>query len=68
MLDRKFRIWTDDPNDNRTLHGVVSLPLGLEGSSCPKCGSQNLIGAIITETADEFDPNILCCKCGYWRD
>ena len=35
---------------------------------CPKCGSKNLTGAIITETADEQDPNILCLDCGYWRD
>lgn len=61
-------IWTDDPNDTRTLRGHAPLPIGLKGQKCPKCGSHELTGAIITETADEYDPNILCCNCGYWWD
>ncbi len=68
MPDKKLKIWTDNPNDNREQCGFAPLPAGLRGSKCPKCGSLNLIGAIISETAVESDPNILCKDCGYWRD
>ncbi len=66
MLYKK--IWTDDPIDNRQLRSFVSLPIGLHGARCPKCKSRNLIGAIITKTADEADPNIFCYDCMYWWD
>ena len=64
------KIWTDNENDEREVNfrGTVPLPAGLRGSKCPKCGSYNLKGAIISKTADEQDPNILCLDCGYWRD
>jgi DNA-directed RNA polymerase subunit RPC12/RpoP len=61
-------IWRDNPNDKRTLRGRTALPAGYQGHKCPKCGSDNLTGAIITESADERDPNILCTNCGYWWD
>ena len=46
---------------------LVSLPLGWRKAKCPKCGSHELTGAIITPTADDFDPNILCERC-HWFD
>jgi len=63
-----YKLWSHNPKDNRQLHGFVPLPIGLQGTRCPKCESENLIGAIITETADEADPNILCKNCSYWWD
>lgn len=44
---------------------LVTLPEGYKKRSCPKCGSPNLSGALITETADERDPNIICTQCGH---
>lgn len=61
-------VWTDDPGDGRSLQGCVALPAGLRDRTCPKCDSCELVGAIITETADISDPNILCKECGYWWD
>ena len=61
-----MRAWTDDKSDKRQPRGYEPLPKGLVGKKCPKCGSPNLTGAIISETADEADPNVLCMDCGYW--
>jgi hypothetical protein len=61
-------IWTNDPKDKRYLHNRTQLPAGLSGGACPKCGSHELTGAVVTETADEMDPDLLCCICGYWWD
>ena len=61
-------IWTNDRNDKRYLHNRTQLPAGLSGVLCPECGSQQLTGAVVTETADEMDPDLLCCMCGYWWD
>ncbi len=64
--------WTDPRPDGsadiRTPRGYVPLPVGVLGAACPRCGSPSLIGALITENADESDPNLLCLDCGYWRD
>jgi len=68
MEKKNLKIWTDEENDTRLVKRFVNLPQGLKGSKCSKCGSSNLTGAIITETADEYDPNIVCLDCGYWRD
>ncbi len=64
------KIWTDSENDEKEadFRGTVPLPIGLKGSKCPKRGSCNLKGAIISKTAYEQDSNILCLDCGYWRD
>ncbi|HEY8364873.1 MAG TPA: hypothetical protein VIK84_04805 [Haloplasmataceae bacterium] len=62
------KIRCDNPDIKITIKRLCELPIGLKDSLCPKCGSKELTGAIITETADEFDPNILCKNCGYWRD
>ncbi len=49
---------------------LAELPLGYRGGThkCPKCGSRNLSGVIITGTADAADPNIICLDCYYWWD
>lgn len=62
------KIWTDYDSDYTEVISTCPLPEGLKETKCPKCGSENVTGAIITPTADEDDPNILCLDCGYWRD
>ncbi len=62
------KLWTDYDSEYDTVRSICALPVGIKGSACPKCGSKELIGALITPTADEQDPNILCKDCGYWRD
>lgn len=63
------KLWTDESyNGDTTIRCIVPLPIGLHNSKCPKCGGNNLRGALITLCADEDDPNILCLDCGYWRD
>lgn len=65
----KEKMWTEGrENEKRTLQGLTCLPIGLQEAICPKCGSMKLSGALITPTADEQDPNIICCDCGYWWD
>lgn len=67
-IDVGVLVWTDNRLDGRSLQGCVSLPKGFRDRTCPKCGGCKLVGAIITETADSLDPNILCEECGYWWD
>lgn len=62
------KLWTDYESNHGNVRAVCSLPIGVRGAKCPKCGSKNLTGALITPTANEQDPNILCKDCGYWRD
>jgi len=63
------KLWTDDDyTGSTTIRGFAPLPKGLINSKCPKCQSANMRGVIITSTADEQDPNIICLDCGYWRD
>jgi hypothetical protein len=61
-------VWNDNPQDKRSLRGKAPLPIGLQGKNCPQCQSSKLMGAIITETADNADCNIVCLSCGYWWD
>lgn len=66
-------IWTkhrpDGPPDTRASRGSAPLPQGLIGSSCTNCGTcGSLTGVLITSTADQNDPNVLCTACGFWRD
>jgi len=68
MEKKNIKIWTDLENDDRVVKRYVDLPKGMKEAKCIKCGGSNLIGAIITETADEQDPNIVCLDCGFWRD
>lgn len=63
------KMWTDvEGHENAVIRGFAPLPAGLVNTKCPKCGSTNLKGVLITETADAEDPNIICTDCGYWRD
>ncbi len=63
------KLWTDNNyTGDTTIRGFAPLPVGLRNSKCPKCQSENIRGIIITPTADEQDPNIICLDCGYWRD
>lgn len=62
------KLWTDLQHEECTLRGIVPVPVGLKNGRCPKCNSINIRGAIITPTADEQDPNIVCLDCGYWWD
>jgi DNA-binding XRE family transcriptional regulator len=75
IMDRKGnymsnvkKLWTDYESDYGSIRELTPLPVGIANSVCPKCGSEHLTGALITPTADEYDPNILCMDCGYWRD
>ena len=47
-------------------HAGVMLPVGWRNAKCPNCGSSDLAGALITETADHLDPNILCLTCDWF--
>ncbi len=65
------KLWSDNCNAEMasSVKGPVPLPVGVKNNcSCPKCGSKNIMGALITITADEDDPNIVCLDCGYWFD
>ena len=42
----------------------VALPQGYKFSVCPTCGSTHLIGVMVTPSADEQDPDIMCKNCG----
>jgi hypothetical protein len=72
MIKLPARIWSDDFK----VVGLAPLPVGYAARSCPKCGKDDLTGAIIHWTAgpaaipdtSEVDPNILCLACGYWAD
>ena len=52
----------------------LPLPRGWANRTCPRCGSDGLMGAIltwstgeqVTPTADESDPNITCRTCAWW--
>ena len=63
------KLWTDNNYKGDTkIRGLAPLPVGLRGSKCKKCGSEDISGALIMPTADNSDPNILCLDCGYWCD
>lgn len=68
MKDNKNQIINESKKEELKINGTCPLPIGCKDEKCLNCGSNNLTGAIITETADEQDPNILCLDCGYWRD
>ena len=68
MENNKKKVIEKRKKEELNVRGTCPLPVGCKNEKCPKCGSSNLTGAIITETADEQDPNILCLDCGYWRD
>jgi hypothetical protein len=57
-----------DSPDILQLHPLAPLPVGWRDRPCPKCGGHSLSGALITESADDFDPNLICLRCGHWWD
>ena len=66
---RKFYDTNSNTEENKKKYiRYVPLPVGYKDTPCTKCGSLNLTGVLITETADEQDPNIICKDCGYWFD
>lgn len=44
----------------------ASLPIGWCDRACPKCCYKKLVGALISESADNLDPDVLCTHCGYY--
>lgn len=51
-------------NINLKISRCVPLPKGYKMAVCPICGGLHLTGALITEFADEQDPDIICKDCG----
>ena len=51
-------------NINIEISRCVPLPIGYKLAVCPICGGIHLTGALITENADEQDPDIVCKECG----
>jgi len=50
-------------NINIKISRCVPLPIGYKLAVCPICGGIHLTGALITENADEQDPDIVCKEC-----
>lgn len=46
------------------IYRCVPLPMGYMVSGCPYCGCEHLSGALVSEYADEQDPDVVCVKCG----
>ena len=51
------KLWTDYESEYDSVLSICPLPIGSRGLKCPKCGSKELTGALITPNADEQDPN-----------
>ena len=51
-------------NNNFVISRCVPLPKGYEFAICPVCGGIHLSGTLISEFADEQDPDIICKDCG----
>jgi hypothetical protein len=41
----------------------TSLPVGWQDRKCPNCSGDVLRAALITPSADEQDPDIICTTC-----
>ena len=50
-------------NNNLVISRCVPLPKGYKLAICPICGV-HLTGIIMSEFADEQDPDIICKDCG----
>jgi hypothetical protein len=44
----------------------ISLPVGWRGRTCPSCGAGDLRGALISPSADEQDPDVVCASCNLY--
>ena len=51
-------------NNNLVISRCVPLPKGYKLAICPICGGIHLTGIIMSEFADEQDPDIICKDCG----
>ena len=51
-------------NNNLKISRCVPLPNGYKSAICPICGGIHLTGILISEYADEQDPDIICKDCG----
>ena len=51
-------------NNNFVISRCVPLPKGHKLAICPICGGTHLIGTLISEYADEQDPDVICKDCG----
>ena len=51
-------------NNNLVISRCVPLPKGYQLAICPICGGIHLTGIIMSEFADEQDPDIICKDCG----
>lgn len=60
MENKNFKQITNE----KKWYRCVPLPIGYKYTACPKCGGTHLTGALLTENADEQDPDILCKDCG----
>ena len=51
-------------NINIKISRCVPLPIGYKLAVCSVRGGIHLTGSLITENADEQDPDIVCKECG----
>ena len=51
-------------NNSFVISRCVPLPKGYKLATCPICGGTHLIGTLISEFADEQDPDVICKDCG----
>lgn len=51
-------------NNNLVISRCVPLPKGYQLAVCTICGGVHLSGILVSEFADEQDPDIICKDCG----
>jgi hypothetical protein len=64
-IDSSRYPFSSNINAVRKSRGLAPLPVGWRERSCPRCKSIELVGALITDSADRFDPDVVCMRCGY---
>jgi hypothetical protein len=68
VIPKKEKTWADtiDCPDRAVFPlRMVPLPFAYREQVCRECGSDSLIGALISPDADEADPNVFCRKCSW---
>lgn len=66
MSKMSIKIWMDFSDEKQKVRAIVPLPFGLRDEVCPHCG-RKISGALITESSDPVDPNVMCEHCPRWR-